>query len=207
MIGIYVDDCLVRKEKHIRDVIKDFEANSFNLKIESNLKESLSSCVIEDSNFMSILILKPNLINNLEDKLKSKFTTNELVNNLGIQDLRLFVLTVMLISFIPFVKAAVRMLLYWTKYSFPDLCHADRDLAKCMDKATKETYFEILRVVKFVLEFLPPIPTKIKGENSSLCVFCHSDWTGDSETRISVTRFILYLTNVTVFWRSKAQKE
>jgi hypothetical protein len=37
-------------------------------------------------------------------------------------------------------------------------------------------------------------------------VFCGSDWAGDSETRISVTGFILYLMNVPVCWRSKSQK-
>jgi hypothetical protein len=37
-------------------------------------------------------------------------------------------------------------------------------------------------------------------------VFCDSDWAGDSETRISVTGFILYLMNIPVCWRSKSQK-
>jgi tartrate dehydratase beta subunit/fumarate hydratase class I family protein len=37
-------------------------------------------------------------------------------------------------------------------------------------------------------------------------VFCDSDWAGDSETRISVTGFILYRMNVPVCWRSKSQK-
>jgi hypothetical protein len=37
-------------------------------------------------------------------------------------------------------------------------------------------------------------------------VFCDIDWAGDSETRISVTGFILYLINVPVCWRSKLQK-
>jgi hypothetical protein len=37
-------------------------------------------------------------------------------------------------------------------------------------------------------------------------VFCDSDSAGDSETRISVTGFILYLMNVPVCWRSKSQK-
>jgi hypothetical protein len=40
----------------------------------------------------------------------------------------------------------------------------------------------------------------------SLRVFCDSDWVGDSETRISVTGFILYLMNIPVCWRSKSQK-
>jgi hypothetical protein len=37
-------------------------------------------------------------------------------------------------------------------------------------------------------------------------VFCDSDWAGDSETRISVTGFILYFMNVSVCWRSTSQK-
>jgi hypothetical protein len=37
-------------------------------------------------------------------------------------------------------------------------------------------------------------------------VFYDSDWVVDSETRISVTGFILYLMNVPVCWRSKSQK-
>ena len=44
------------------------------------------------------------------------------------------------------------MLLYLTKYSRPDLCNVVRELAKCMDKATKGTYLEMLRVMKFVID-------------------------------------------------------
>jgi hypothetical protein len=101
------------------------------------------------------------------------------------------------------------MLLYLTKYSRPDLCNV-RELAKCMDKATKGTYLEMLRVVKFVIDtkkFCLQIKPEFKGENWSLRVFCDSDWAGDSETRISVTGFILYLMNVPVCWRSKSQKD
>jgi hypothetical protein len=67
-----------------------------------------------------------------------------------------------------------------------------------MDKATKGTYLEMLRVVKFVIDtknFCLQIKPEFKG-----------DWDGDSETRISVTGFILYLMNVPVCWRSKSQK-
>jgi hypothetical protein len=78
-----------------------------------------------------------------------------------------------------------------------------------MDKATKGTYLEMLRVVKFVIDtknFCLRIKPEFKGENWSLQVFCDSDWADDSETRISVTGFILYLMNVPVYWRSKSQK-
>jgi cytochrome oxidase Cu insertion factor (SCO1/SenC/PrrC family) len=49
-------------------------------------------------------------------------------------------------------RSGVGMLLYLTKYSCPDLCNVVGELAKCMDKATKGTYLEMLRVVKFVLD-------------------------------------------------------
>jgi hypothetical protein len=102
------------------------------------------------------------------------------------------------------------MLLYLTKYSRPDLCNVVRELAKCMDKATKGTYLEMLRVVKFVIDtknFRLQIRPEFKGKNWSLRVFCDSDCDGYSETRISVTGFILYLMNVPVCWRSKLQKD
>jgi hypothetical protein len=46
-------------------------------------------------------------------------------------------------------------------YFQPDLCNVVRELAKCMDKATKGTYVEVLRVVKFVID------TKILSPNQA----------------------------------------
>jgi hypothetical protein len=59
------------------------------------------------------------------------------------------------------------MLLYLTKYSRPDLCNVVRELAKCMNKATKGTYLEMLRVVKFVIDtknFCLQIRPEFEGE-------------------------------------------
>jgi hypothetical protein len=36
--------------------------------------------------------------------------------------------------------------------------------------------------------------------------FCDSNWAGDTETRVSVTVFIISLLNVPICWRSKSQK-
>jgi hypothetical protein len=44
------------------------------------------------------------------------------------------------------------MLLYLIKHSRPDLSNAVRELSKCMDRATYETYQEMLCVIKFVLD-------------------------------------------------------
>jgi hypothetical protein len=101
------------------------------------------------------------------------------------------------------------MLFYLIKYSQPDLCNIVRELSKCMDKATMGTYLEILRVVKFFFDtktFCLKICLENKIKNCCLHVFCDSDWAGDSEKRISVTSFIVYLMNLPVCWRSKAQR-
>jgi hypothetical protein len=78
-----------------------------------------------------------------------------------------------------------------------------------MDKATMGTYLEMLRVVKFVIDtktFCLKIRPENKIKNWSLHVFCDSDWAGDSERRISITGLIVYLMNVPVCLRSKAQR-
>jgi hypothetical protein len=71
-----------------------------------------------------------------------------------------------------------------------------------MDKATMGTYLEMLQVIKFVID------NKTFGLRVQPKRNCdsNSNWAGDSETRISVTGFIVNLMNVPVFWRSKAQR-
>jgi hypothetical protein len=67
----------------------------------------------------------------------------------------------------------------------------------------------MLMVIKFVLDtkkFCLKIWPKFKNKNWNLNVFCDSDWAWDPETKISVTGFIVYLMNVPVCWRSKAQR-
>ena len=107
-------------------------------------------------------------------------------------------------------RSGVGMLLYLINYSRPDLSDAVRELSKCMDRATYGTYQEMLCVVKFVLDtknYCLRIQPNFVSKNSwELKVFSDSDWAGDPETRISVTGFIVYLQNVPVCWRSKAQR-
>jgi hypothetical protein len=78
-----------------------------------------------------------------------------------------------------------------------------------MDKAAVVTHHEMLRVVKFVIDtktFCLKIRPENKIKNWSLHVFYDSDWAGDSGKRISISGFIVYLMNVPVCWRSKAQR-
>jgi hypothetical protein len=45
----FTDDCLlVRKDSQIEELIDELKDNDFNLKIENNLTDYLSCCVIQD---------------------------------------------------------------------------------------------------------------------------------------------------------------
>ena len=93
------------------------------------------------------------------------------------------------------------MLLSLTKHSRPDICNIVVELSKCMDRATMGTYQEMLRVVKFVIDtknFCLKIRPKAKIKNWSLHVFSDSDWAGDSDSRISITGFMIYLMNMPI---------
>jgi hypothetical protein len=106
-------------------------------------------------------------------------------------------------------RSGVGMLLYLIKHSCPDIANVVRELSKCMDSATMAAYKEMLRVTKFVLDtesYCLKIEPKASEENWDLVVYSDSDWAGDTENRISITGFIIYLLGVPICWRSKGQK-
>jgi hypothetical protein len=101
------------------------------------------------------------------------------------------------------------MLIYLAKHSRPDISNDVRELSICMDGATIWTYLELLRIIKCVLDtksFGLKIRPSIRKKNWNLNVFCDSEWAGDPETRISVTGLIIYLIDIPVSLRSKAQR-
>jgi hypothetical protein len=79
-----------------------------------------------------------------------------------------------------------------------------------MDSATWGAYNDLLRVIKCVIDTkifgLKIQPRLYNHFGWDLKVFCDSDWTGDSETRVSVTGFIIYLLSIPICWCSKSQK-
>jgi hypothetical protein len=70
---------------------------------------------------------------------------------------------------------------------------------------------ELLREIKFVTDTktfgLKVQPRLDNNLGWDLKIFCDSNRAGDPETRVRVTRFIIYLLNVPICWRSKSQKE
>jgi hypothetical protein len=108
-------------------------------------------------------------------------------------------------------RSGVGMLLYLVKHSRPDIANAVRELSKALDGTSIAAYKELMRVLKYVLDTkrlsLKMEPKKEKNETEwSIVAFSDSDYAGDSETRVSIAGFILYLMGVPISWKSKGQK-
>ena len=80
-----------------------------------------------------------------------------------------------------------------------------------LDCPTEAAFKELRRVIKFVLdtkEYGLRVEPKVEELDKSwnITVFADSDYAGDTDTRISVTGFCIFLLGVPIVWRSKNQK-
>ena len=102
------------------------------------------------------------------------------------------------------------MLLYLVKHSRPDIANAVRECTKVLDGATMYAYRGMMRIIKYVLHTsdygLRISPIFKKNEPWDLVCYSDSDYAGDDDTRRSVSGFILYVCEVPISWRSKAQR-
>ena len=78
-----------------------------------------------------------------------------------------------------------------------------------MDRANKAHEKGLYRIIKFVEQtqerclILEPTKSKLTWE---LKGYCDSDFAGDTDTRKSVSGFVIYLCGAVIAWRSKGQK-
>ncbi len=79
-----------------------------------------------------------------------------------------------------------------------------------MDKANKAHEKALHRVIKFVQQTkehrLVLAPTINENLTWELRAYSDSDFAGDSDTRKSVSGFVIYLCGAAISWRSKGQK-
>jgi hypothetical protein len=112
--------------------------------------------VIKTKNLSQITILQPHLINNLLDKFGNDVLGKRICRTPGTPRLKIIRpdkdLELIDAELQSRYRSGVGMLLYLTKFSRPDISNVMRELSKCMDGATIETYLELLRVIKFVLD-------------------------------------------------------
>ena len=105
------------------------------------------------------------------------------------------------------------MLLFLVKFSRPDISNAVRELSKVNDGATQRNFKELLRTVRYVLDSRDKAlkyelkTSEAEKEDWELKGFCDSDFSGDKDTRKSVTGFALFVKSCLVSWKSKGQSQ
>ena len=194
IVGIYVDDCLIiGKESSVSSLLEELKKNEFNLKIEKNVKEYLSCCIVETKEG-KLTMIQPHLLTRLTQKFGEEIKGMRKYLTPGTPRFKILKSTndieVLDNEHQTKYRSGVGMLLYLTKYSRPDISNIVRELSKCMDSASWGSYQELLRVIKFVddtksfgLKVKPRLTDDLKW---NLKIVCDSDWAGDPETRISV---------------------
>jgi hypothetical protein len=126
IIGIYVDDCLIiGKNESIDCLIDESMKHEFNLKVEKKVNEYLSCCIEESKDEAKLTMIQLHLLNRLiknfgeEVEGKRKFLTP------GTPKFKIQRSTINMDILDPQsqrkYRSGVRMLLYLTKYSRPDI--------------------------------------------------------------------------------------
>ncbi len=106
-------------------------------------------------------------------------------------------------------RSGVGSLLYLLKHSRPDLSNSVHELLKVMDGANKSHQKAFNRVIKFVAQtrerrlVLCPSSENLLWEINA---YFDGDFAGDTDTRKSVSGFIIFVCGAAIAWRSKEQK-
>ncbi|MFM8622083.1 MAG: reverse transcriptase domain-containing protein, partial [Holophagaceae bacterium] len=208
---IYVDDCfVVGDRKAVKKALDDIQG-VFNITRSENVEDFIGCTIKRTGN--KVLLSQPDLIKKMLEKFEEKIArlkgyetpasasshVNRCIDEedgLNDEDQQEF-------------RSGVGSLLYLLKHSRPDLSNSVRELSKVMDRANKAHEKMLHRVIRFVEEtknrclVLSPMKENITWD---LKGYCDSDFAGDSDTRKSVSGFVIYLCGAAISWRSKGQK-
>ena len=208
---VYVDDCFVLGDKNaVKQALTEIE-NHFAITRSEHIEDFIG-CRIEKEN-RSILLSQPDLIKKMMKKFGDK-TRNmkeyETPAPSGTHIIRCRDDEAKLseeeqAEF----RSGVGSLLYLLKHSRPDLSNSVRELSKVMDAANKAHQKALFRAIKFVEQtqerklVLSPVHENMHWE---IKAYSDSDFAGDTDTRKSVSGYIIYLNGAAIAWRSKGQK-
>jgi len=210
VLTLYVDDSIIAgDEELIEDTIESLK-KVFNIKVQGDLEDYLG-CEIT-RNERGFCISQRRIIEDLVERFKDYLSGREFKtpSSSGYRVIRpdddsedcLKNEEQML------YRSAVGSLLYLVKHSRPDLSNSVREFSKVMDRAEQSHWRELLRMVKYVS----------LSRNKELClypddvdtwileVFSDSDYSGDKDTRRSVSGYVIYCNGLPIAWRSKGQK-
>jgi hypothetical protein len=208
---VYVDDCFVVGDKAaVKKALSEIQG-VFSITRSENIEDFIGCNIKRDGN--KILLSQPDLIKKMVEKFESK-----------IKDLKEYETPAPASSHIircteeevglsddeqKDFRSGVGSLLYLLKHSRPELSNSVRELSKVMDRANKAHEKALYRVIRFVQQtrerclVLAPVKETLTWE---LKGYCDSDFAGDTDTRRSVSGFVIYLCGAVIAWRSKSQR-
>jgi len=208
---IYVDDCFVVGDKAaVKKALAEIQG-IFNITRSENIEDFIGCNIKREGN--KILLSQPDLIKKMIEKFENKIENmkeyetpapasshivrcTEEEDGLTEDEQKDF-------------RSGVGSLLYLLKHSRPELSNSVRELSKVMDQANKAHEKALYRVIRFVQQtkerclVLAPVKEQLTWE---LKGYCDSDFAGDTDTRRSVSGFVIYLCGAVIAWRSKGQK-
>jgi hypothetical protein len=208
---VYVDDCFVLGDKRaVKQALAEIEKHFAITRSETI--EDFIGCRIEKEN-KSILLSQPDLIKKMMKKFGDK--TRDMKDYetpapsgshiIRCQDDEAKLNDDEQAEF----RSGVGSLLYLLKHSRPDLSNSVRELSKVMDGANKAHQKALFRAIKFVeqtQERKLVLSPSCESLNWEIKAYSDSDFAGDSDTRKSVSGYIIYLNGAAIAWRSKGQK-
>lgn len=108
-------------------------------------------------------------------------------------------------------RSRVRILLYLVNCSRPDTSNTVRELLKASDGADKSSFKCLLQTIKYVLNTCGislkyEVEPNAMNEIWSIKTFYDSNFAEDKATRISVSRYCIYILQCLVPWKSRSQK-
>ena len=208
---VYVDDCFVVGDKvAVKEALDEIE-KYFSITRSENIEDFIGCRIEKEEN--KILLSQPDLIKKMMKKFNNKIKNlkdyetpatagthlircKEEEEVLDDEEQKEF-------------RSGVGSLLYLLKHSRPELSNSVRELSKVMDRANKAHQKALHRVVKFVEQtkerrlVLSPVCENFTWE---IRAYSDSDFAGDTDTRKSVSGFVIYLCGAAISWRSKGQK-
>lgn len=217
IIAIYVDDCYaIGDEIALNDMITKIQQKGLKIKIENDLSDYLSCEIVSNKLRTKAWLGQPHLSKRLENSFSDFISTkkNYLFKTPGTPGLNMIRPKNDNEKVSPaeqtIYRSAVGTLLQFVKHSRPDLANPVRELSKCMDAATYPALKELKRIIKFVIDtkhYGLRIEPKFVKDEWALSVYTDSeDWAGDKDNRHSISGFVIFLLDVPIFWKSKAQK-
>ncbi len=212
---IYVDNnfCIGHRQA-LRQFIKDLKAQGLTVKVSERLTDYLSCSIKVSANRKSAWIGQLHLIAKLHEKSGHLVSKMHVYHTPGTPGQRIICVTdedkKISKEDQKIYQSAVGTLLYLLKYLHPCLANPLHE-SKALDGVSQGTFNKLKRVIKFVLDTadyglkIQPEPEQ-EGKPWHLTIFSDSDYTGDAEMRISVTRFCVFLMGIPISWKSRAQR-